>query len=1141
MLPCPSRDQLQALLAGQLDDPGSVRVETHLQTCLLCQEVLEQLTANPGEEKERGPSRDLPAPEGCPPGSSGDTEEILVAALKRLPAPQRCPTPTLRRERAAKRPCLPGYDILGELGRGGMGIVFKARHLQLKRLAALKMVSSWAQAKPELLARFRREAEAVARLQHPNIVQIHEVGEHNGQPFFSLEYVDGGSLAQRLAGAPQPPRAAAQLVETLARAVHYAHQRGVIHRDLKPANVLLVGQAFQPDASKPVRLESLTYIQPDASKPVRLESLTYIPKITDFGLAKQLDQDADQTQASAILGTPSYMAPEQAAGSSREIGPPTDVFALGAILYEMLTGRPPFRGQTALDTLQLLRTVEPVPVRQLQPGVPRDLETICLKCLRKEPAQRYASALDLAEDLAQFRAGLPIRARPMRAPERAWRWCRRNPGVAALGAAVCLLLVALVASALISNVWLGRERDRAVANERAADRARQEAEESLRVSYLAQVKAERRAGQVGRRVTGLDLLARAAVIRTDLPLRNEAAACLALTDLELVKQWPIGLHHPIGLAFDAPLERYAYGDHQGRISIRSLADDRELMGLPGPGQPAWILRFSPDGRYLAAKHHAADSNTREVQVWDVQGPLPRHRTFAGMPWDFSPDGRHLVTNLDGGVLVLYDLESGAERRRWPPGPAAGVLAFHPRGDRLAVFSANPCVVQIRALDTGKPMRTLPLPSLVRGLAWNRDGSLLAAACGDYRIHVWNADTGQSQALLEGHQNAVVHVVFNRADLLVSTAWDATMRLWNPWNGELLAVAAVAPGIAQFSSDGQRLACHLGRNKVALWNVVTSPVCRTLSGPSANRAGPFVSFSPDGRWLLTAGPGLRLWDVNTARCVQVLAEEDSRAGCFHPDGHSLFTCGRAAARRWPIRSETKAPAGTLALGPAEQLDGGNKSRSALALAGKSRVFALVLDEQETAIVFRGDNFDEKVGLRGHTGMRSVALSPDGEWAATGSWHGKDTRVWNARTGALVETLPGGDAHVAFSPDGRWLVTGTAEEYGFWKVGTWQPGLRIARDDPGVAGPLAFSADGRYLAIAHTGKEVRVVDSATGREVVTLSAPHPRPITSLAFSPDGGRLAVGHMDHTVQLWDWKRLRQQMAEAKLDQDLPSLVPAP
>ncbi len=298
-------------------------------------------------------------------------------------------------------PTVAGYEILAELGRGGMGAVYKARQTSLKRLVALKMILSGSFARPQDVARFLHEAEAVARLQHPHIVQIHEIGRQDGRPYFTMELVEGPSLAEKLQAGPLVPREAAQLAETLARAVQYAHERGVVHRDLKPGNVLLTADGQ--------------------------------PKITDFGLAKRIDQEeSHHTRTGVVLGTPSYMAPEQAVGRSREVGPATDVYALGAILYEMLTGRPPFRGDTWLEIAQQIKHWQPVPPSYLQPRVPRDLETVCLKCLEKEPDRRYPSAAALADDLRAFLAGEPIQARPPNPPERVVRWIRRHPTAAVL-------------------------------------------------------------------------------------------------------------------------------------------------------------------------------------------------------------------------------------------------------------------------------------------------------------------------------------------------------------------------------------------------------------------------------------------------------------------------------------------------------------------------------------------------------------------------------------------------------------------------------------------------------------------------------------------------------------------------------------
>jgi serine/threonine protein kinase len=314
---------------------------------------------------------------------------------------------------------VPGYDILAEIGRGGMGVVYLARQVALNRLVALKMILAGPHAGPREAARFAREAEAVARLSHPHIVEIYDVGEHEGRPFLALEYIEGGGLVQHLVGRPLPLGPAAELVQKLARAVHYAHEHGIVHRDLKPANILLRRKS---EIEHP---KSETAQGPPSDFELRISDLE--PKIADFGLAKRLDGDEHQTQSGTILGTPGYMAPEQAGGKNKEVGPAADVYALGAILYECLTGRPPFVAETAVETMLQLVSQEPPAPRTLSPRCPRDLETVCLKCLHKDPKKRYATALELADDLQRFLDGEPVRARRATAPERLRLWVRRRP------------------------------------------------------------------------------------------------------------------------------------------------------------------------------------------------------------------------------------------------------------------------------------------------------------------------------------------------------------------------------------------------------------------------------------------------------------------------------------------------------------------------------------------------------------------------------------------------------------------------------------------------------------------------------------------------------------------------------------------
>jgi eukaryotic-like serine/threonine-protein kinase len=386
-------------------------------------------SAAPGSDRRRvayEPDTAVPGPRGAT-GAGGDldrpvpdigTPAVAAASFDPHAATGAHDAPPAGSRRTA--PVIPGYEITGELGRGGMGVVYKARQTQLNRPCALKMILAGAYATPEVAARFLAEAEAIARLQHPHIVQIHHIGEAEGLAFFELEFVPGGSVDQQLDGTPRPPGQAARLAEQLACGIAEAHRLGIVHRDLKPGNILLAADGT--------------------------------PKITDFGLAKAVGSESGLTRSEAILGSPSYMAPEQAGGRANTVGPAPDIYAVGAVLYELLTGRPPFRGATILETLEQVKTIEPVPPSRLVPQLPRDIETICLHCLQKDPARRYDSAAALAEDLRRYRAGEPIVARPVGPAERAWRWCRRNPVVAGLTAAILLLVVAGFAG-VTWNYW----------------------------------------------------------------------------------------------------------------------------------------------------------------------------------------------------------------------------------------------------------------------------------------------------------------------------------------------------------------------------------------------------------------------------------------------------------------------------------------------------------------------------------------------------------------------------------------------------------------------------------------------------------------------------------------------------------------
>jgi eukaryotic-like serine/threonine-protein kinase len=1020
-------------------------------------------------------------------------------------------------------PEVAGYEVLGELGRGAMGVVFKARHFKLNRIVALKMVLAGSHARSTDLVRFLAEAEAAAQLQHPHIVQVHEIGRHASLPFLSLEYVDGGTLSQKLQKTPLQPRQAAQWIVTLARAVHYAHQHGIIHRDLKPGNVLL--------------------------------TIDGVPKITDFGVAKRVEIGAGMTQTGVILGTPSYMAPEQAE-AKKEIGPAVDTYALGAILYEMLTGRPPFQAPTPLDTVLQVIGEEPVPPRRFQPTVPRDLETVCLKCLQKDPRKRYAGAEALAEDLSRFLDDKPILARPVGRPERAWRWCRRNPWVAGMTAAVMLLLVVLAVGASVAALRLGAANVEIKANLDRATNAEQDGLRKLARSYLDEARARRYSRQAGQRFESLEAVAKSAeIVRGQEPvdeamlqeLRDEAIASLALVDLRKDKEWegcPAGTP---SLVFDDTLEQYARRDATGAISVRRVADDKETHLLPGVGngRNLSVLRFSPDGRYLAATF----GPDHQLKVWDLDRPGAVYVSMSPVfTADFTPDSKRLVFAKSEGALHLVELAAvpGDVRVRVLPSIGAAIhwITVHPNGHRVALSTTTGGrhSVQVRTLDTGELLADLPHPFLVGNVAWHPNGIWLAAPCDDRRIYLWDAQARKQTAVLEGYKNGGLSVAFNPVgDLLASAGWESSLRLWDPKTGKELLHAPVGVSDLRFSRDGRRLAGAQRGTNLITYEVADGREYRTLVSDPALGKGLYndLSVSPDGR-LVAVGMnegGARIWDLAAGKELAFVPTGGRAPGAsFHTSGDLLTgTLSDAGLQRWPVRPDPEMP-GRLTVGPQQQLYAGAVERIAQSRDGRTVAFN---PAQQGAMVLNPDVPSGKPGLLPHTGGVYIAASPDGRLVATGTHGGAGIKVWNVAEGRLERSIDtDAGAAPAFSSDGRWLAVCTATECRLLRVDDWQDGPRL---EVSVMHEVAFSCDG-LLAVALAYGAIGLVNPETGHILARLEDPNwDRPI-ALTFSPDGAQLVVSSNDNqAVRVWDLRRIREHLRTMGLDWSARAYPPAP
>jgi WD40 repeat protein len=712
------------------------------------------------------------------------TEPLRLGTAAHTPPPGGdtaviCPDPLPRR--------FGDYELLEEIARAGMGIVYRARQVSLDRVVALKMVQPGGR-EPEDLERFlHTEARAVAGLDHPHIVLVHDFGTCEGRPFFSMKLIEGGSLDRHLARFATDPKAAARLLATAARAVHHAHQRGLLHRDLKPAKILLDTEGQ--------------------------------PLVTDFGLARRVEGGSGQTQKGAIIGTPAYMAPEQAAAAP-VLTTAVDVYGLGAILYELLTGRPPFRAATVLDTLVAVRTQEPPRPRSLNPKADRDLETICLKCLDKDPAKRYGSAEALADDLERWLHGEPIRARRAPVARRVWKWCRRNPGWTAFLSVLCGSLIAQSAFQAVSNARLAEERNNAVAQQKAADDLRAEAQEGKRVERELRQQAQ-------------EALARA---ETNL---NHNRINLA---------WQYWQGSKVGTA-ERTLGACPAGLRNWEWHYLKRLCHSDLLTL-AHGNGVFDVAYSPDGKRLATTSGA------DLTLWDalvgkelLQLPAqPDDGQLTGVA--FSPDGKWLA--VAGGII---------SSRRPNDDKAKGV---------------NRGFVRILDAATGKELRTLKgHGDIAFGVAFTPDSRHLASAGGwgerPAELKLWEIATGKELLDLRGHTQTVWQVAFNsNGTILASTSDDGTARLWEVATGGQLMVLrghrGSVTGLA-FSPDGKRLATTAGTQdtkpaEVKVWDLVTGQA--VLSWRAHTGVIPRLAFSPDGKRLATGGwdRTARVWDAAT---------------------------------------------------------------------------------------------------------------------------------------------------------------------------------------------------------------------------------------------------------------------------------------
>ncbi|MCI0542103.1 MAG: protein kinase [Verrucomicrobiales bacterium] len=991
------------------------------------------------------------------------------------------------------------YELLEEISRGGMGVVYRARQLSLDRLVAVKMILFGAQASAEQVRRFRTEASAAGCLQHPNIVAVHEVGLHENQHFLVMDYVDGPSLARLVQDRPLSAARAANYVKAIAEAVQYAHERGILHRDLKPSNVLIDSEDR--------------------------------PRVVDFGLAKRFTsdpqlstQDSQLTLSGQVLGSPSYMPPEQAGAGRGKVGRYSDVYSLGAILYHLLTGRPPFQAETVPQTLRLVTDAEPLSPRMLNPGVPQDLETICLKCLEKEPSRRYQAAQEIVEELGRFLNDELILARPVNPTEKAWRWCRRKPVIASLAAG----LVLAIAIGFGGVLWQLR-------------RVQQEQLIVRRNLYTADMKLALQAWEEGNLQHAQNLL------RAHLPkagredLRGfEWRYLRNLCQDESKYSFTNFTHEVRAVAYslDGGLLAVASGK---TVTLLDVAGRRVVSVLPEPGGWITALAFSPSAtNVLATAVDFAEATDRSgvtralktsqwpitpggnsvIKLWNVAtkewiATFPGH-TAEIASIAFSRDGKTLASASWDNTVRVWDIVSRNPIRTFRENRSPALGAALTRDGNTLVLEDGHGNAGSWDVATGRKTAEYEIGPMawVLAVALSPGEDTLAMVSNDGHVWLSNFPARRRRSALTGHQGPIESVAFAASGRLLATAGaDNTVRVWDVAAERQVALlrghAAPVTSVA-FAPDGETLVSGGLDRTVKVWDAAGRTNANLLKGPP--KWTDAVAFAPDGKTLASVDytpPLVRLWDLPSRRSLGDLRGHSDVARCaaFSPDGKTLASGSHdRTVKLWDVltRTNTASLSNEFAVCSVAFSPDGNT----LAAAGHGVAFWDVASRQTVK------------GLIGDTrGVYFVTFSPTGGQVAAGYSDGR-VGLWDFASRRLLASFKRHNSQVkslAFSHDGALLASGSHDATVVLYDTANREYLETLRRHTFIVHGVAFSPDNKSLASASWDGTVKLWNLASRQLALTLRG-HPGPVAGVAFARDGNLMATCGEDYDVivRLW-------------------------